>query len=559
MGYLYWGVLVAKYTEKQIHQAAMQLSPAYWAKAISLKVGGGAFDLLDHPYQVDVIDSPSRVKVRKWSTQVGKTLTRIIPESHALIYKKYPQGAGFIFPNDDLVDRFSKGRFKTLVDDNPLFAKYITSTDTSSLKRINGSNLYFLGAKVKQKIQGEVKSSASLKEAPMDSLNFDEVDEIDPAMIDLAMDRVNHSTIKNISYTGSPTIPDFGIDKLFQESDQKVWMIRCEHCGGWTCLELEFPECVTEDGLRLCSQCRKTILPNNKGSQWVAQKPGHEIDGTWISKLCLADKYVNVGDVLKKFQNPPNGNLGAVYNGDLGIAYISAENRLTPNDLWAIQGMYPMISSHSGPCAMGVDVGNDFHYVIKDRPYENTVRTVKVGHVSSEKMTDFSPLYDIAKRFNVKCMVIDYAPVQNKVKAFQAKANGFEVYGCIYQEKKMGVVNWDSKAGIVRVNRTEICDTTVDGVQQVGRSMLPRKCSDMDEYIRQMCNIAKVIEEDQETGSKEFRYRKLGPDHYFHADNYANLACQRVALYVPKKEKTGGRDGYDDNDSHSTSKNWMAA
>jgi len=45
-----------------------------------------------------------------------------------------------------------------------------------------------------------------------------------------------------------------------------------------------------------------------------------------------------------------------------------------------------------------------------------------------------------------------------------------------------------------------------------------------------LCNIAKVLQEDPETGSREYRYRKLGEDHYRHALNYFYLASIKVGI-----------------------------
>ena len=41
------------------------------------------------------------------------------------------------------------------------------------------------------------------------------------------------------------------------------------------------------------------------------------------------------GEVLRVFENPPNGNIAEVYNSILGMAYIAAENRLTLNDVYS--------------------------------------------------------------------------------------------------------------------------------------------------------------------------------------------------------------------------------
>jgi hypothetical protein len=41
-----------------------------------------------------------------------------------------------------------------------------------------------------------------------------------------------------------------------------------------------------------------------------------------------------------------------------------------------------------------------------------------------------------------------------------------------------------------------------------------------------MHNVAKRLEEDEETGSKRYVYVKLGPDHFRHAFNYEAMARQ---------------------------------
>ena len=51
-----------------------------------------------------------------------------------------------------------------------------------------------------------------------------------------------------------------------------------------------------------------------------------------------------------------------------------------------------------------------------------------------------------------------------------------------------------------------------------------------------MRNTAKVLQEDPETGSREYRYRKLGEDHYRHALNYFYLASTRAGVLESLEE-----------------------
>jgi hypothetical protein len=75
-----------------------------------------------------------------------------------------------------------------------------------------------------------------------------------------------------------------------------------------------------------------------------------------------------------------------------------------------------------------------------------------------------------------------------------------------------------------------------DLVSTPGGLVLPRRNQEIDEFVKEVCNIAKVLDEDPETGSKTFRYKKLNTnDHYRHALNYCLLASERVGTVSDSK------------------------
>jgi hypothetical protein len=271
--------------------------------------------------------------------------------------------------------------------------------------------------------------------------------------------------------------------------------------------------------------------------------------------------------VLAAWLDPPNGNRAEVYNSKLGMAYIDAENRLGMNDVWEVLGREPMWEKHPGPTTMGVDRGKDLHVVILDRPREGGVRLVKACTRSlfanesdrAKGLSSLDPLHDLIKQFGVKTVVIDNKPEPGKVRAFRDAEGGVEVFGCEYLEQGRGVVNWDSRLGIVRVNRTEACDATHDLVVTPGKFEVPRRSEVMEEFAKHLCNIARVMEEDSETGSREMRYRKLGPDHYRHALNYAYLGVRRIGVYTPEGVRRKKRkDAWDEEESRPRG-GWMAS
>jgi len=392
--------------------------------------------------------------------------------------------------------------------------------------------LYLRGARATGKIEGIKKTSSSLKGIPVDRIVFDEVDEMDPAMIDLALERLSHSKVKEEAYLSTPSIPDFGISKLYDESDQRIWMILCEHCGAETCLELEFPNCLLElptgQVIRACKKCQKEIFPRN--GHWVVQylQRSKDLVGWWISQLNSV--YVDPGKILKAFRDPPNRNLAEVYNSKLGMAYISADNRLTVNDVYACCGQGAMAMNHQGPCGMGVDVGSLLNVVVGFKPKDRVLQVCYTARVSS-----FNDVSDIVKRFNVKFAVIDMEPELRKVREFQA-AEPYLVFLCDYVDSVVTGPAWDESKMIVKVNRTEVCDTTHDLVTSPGLLILPKRNEELEIFAKQVSNMAKVLQEDQETGSRGYRYRKLGEDHYRHALNYFYLASTRIRVVETPEE-----------------------
>ena len=60
---------------------------------------------------------------------------------------------------------------------------------------------------------------------------FDELDETAPAAKNLARERLAHSDYKRIIELSNPSLPDYGVDESYQESDQRHWTVKCEACG----------------------------------------------------------------------------------------------------------------------------------------------------------------------------------------------------------------------------------------------------------------------------------------------------------------------------------------
>jgi len=171
-----------------------------WCKGLTL--GSRPFQVEGHEYELAMLQEEAPRQCFKKGAQMGITETQILKTMHGLIYSRYPQGVLYLFPTVNDVTDFSKGRFAPLLGDNPDLGEQVSNTDAVSVKRIRRSMLYLRGARSTGKIEGVKRTSSQLKSVPVDRVVFDEVDEMEPAMVDLALERLAHSRI--VGWPGYP-------------------------------------------------------------------------------------------------------------------------------------------------------------------------------------------------------------------------------------------------------------------------------------------------------------------------------------------------------------------
>jgi hypothetical protein len=355
---------------------------------------------------------------------------------------------------------------------------------------------------------------------------------MDDDMVALATERMSHSDVRETFTLSTPSIPDFGVDRLYAKSDQRVWMIPCPACSVETCLELEFleePERVvrlnpdTGKGMRVCRKCGKVIRPSQ--GHWVPLYP-HIKDavGWWISQLNSI--YWDPMEIRNQYENPPDGDLTETMNSKLGMAYIAAENELTPQQVYACCGNQSMAdlekdaAKHRWPMAYGLDVQKNHLVMVLGTPTSETTRRV----VRVCKVPGWNDVHDIAARFDTKVAVIDLEPETHKAREFQG-SEPYKIWLCDYAENQKVAMRENDEAGLVVV----ILDKSHNLIFE-RRVELPRRSPEMDEFAKQACAAVKILKEDEETGSKKYLYIRRDKDDYRHALSYFNLACEDTAI-----------------------------
>ena len=256
-------------TSKEIKDAA-QTDAAFWAFVYKVRLEGNAvFSPVGHKFQAGIMQSIARHIVVMKASQMTVTTIFILRSLHGLIMGHYPTGVIYYFPTAKSVEKFSKTRFRPLIADNYCIRKFLKDTDSVFVKRVGKSNLSFEGASATFDIQGK-KDSAAVRSTPADVVIRDERDLFLDSMAKMTNERTQHSFIQGEVDLGTPTMPDWGIDKLWQKSNQNHWQIKCLKCNTYTCLDIEFPKCIHYKGdiaFRACKKCGAEIYPSD--GDWV--------------------------------------------------------------------------------------------------------------------------------------------------------------------------------------------------------------------------------------------------------------------------------------------------
>jgi len=449
-----------------------------------------------HPYQIYMKGS-----------QLGLTTLALLRTFHSARYRSF-KGILFLFPSKTDVLDFSRGRVAPLIDENPeTIGKWLRETDAAGIKQVWNCFLYLRG----------MTSRVGLKSVPADFVIIDELDEAPPTAVDMAMERMGHSKIREVLMLSNPTLPDYGIDRAFQTTDQRHWLLKCPGCGEYTCLEDTFPDYLLATAgrvIRACFKCRAELNPSV--GEWVMKRPSiTDKRGYHFSQLF--SQYVDPAEILHQYRT--TNNRQDFYNLKIGIPYVEAENRLSNQEVLALCGSEGIASEDAGPCFMGVDQGNDLHVVVGKKHPSKAGRIVYLGIHK-----DWEELDRLIRNFNVLRCVVDALPETRNARAFSERHQG-KVFLNFYREFHKGLYRWDEQNRIVVCNRTESLDASHHEIL-TGQIILPHECDMTREFAKHLHNAAKKLEEDDETGSKRYVYVKPGPDHFRHAYNYEAMARQ---------------------------------
>jgi hypothetical protein len=279
-----------------------------------------------------------------------------------------------------------------------------------------------------------------------------------------------------------------------------------------------------------CYKCKAEL--DTQWGRWIAKHPERErIRGYHICGLYSI--YADLASIQDDYNN--GVRLKELWRSKLGMPYTPADQRLTLDALrMCIDDqllMHPVPHSY-----MGVDQkGDELHIVIRNRE-KFTGRPQIVGIF---KVREFRELDYYMRLYDIDCCVIDGTPNQHPARNFASRFPG-RVYLCYYNENQTGSdTTWtepkettasENREWKVTAARTEVIDAMVEEIQQREISFpkpVDSAAEKMDEFFRQHTQMARVTEEDDDGKLLRTFWKKLGADHYAHANTYSYMAMNR--------------------------------
>jgi phage terminase large subunit GpA-like protein len=137
-----------------------------------------------------------------------------------------------------------------------------------------------------------------------------------------------------IRRVGVPSFPDWGIGRAYNESDQRVWMVKCHACNEQQTLDF-FRNINMKTAERVCHKCDAVIDGDIVNGQWVATYPDRDVRGYHISRLIAPTADMKV--VIKQSKKRLPHEQTVFYNKHLGVPFATEEGRLSKEAIAAAQ------------------------------------------------------------------------------------------------------------------------------------------------------------------------------------------------------------------------------
>ena len=449
---------------------------------------GKKFSFEGHEYQKEILQDPASTIVISKGAQLGisEMSSRLALARCALI-----DGFSVIYtlPSATAAGAFMQSRISPVVESSPYLKELISKeVDNVSVKRFAESWLYLKGCN---------KDTQALS-VPCDLLICDETDNSDQEVMTLFDSRLIASKYQMRVFLSTPSIPQYGISLMFEQSKRKFQMCKCNKCNHWFIPDyhehVKVPgydgdlDKITKahfakanfrwmDSYVACPKCKSKVELAESKRQWVVENPndafidsGYQIspfDCTNVKPSAIVRSSVNYTR-LKDF-----------YNKRLGKSLEDRETSLAMSELKDATINERPGGIHS--YVMGLDMGTTCWAVICAVLPNQTLIIVKIEAIPVHEVVSRSAA--LQQQYRIRMLVVDRGPLTEAV--YQIQQNIRNSFAAVFVMSK-GIelfhvknVEQDNAKGVEGMRHVNIAkDACMDVVMSLVRAGSIMKVSD---------------------------------------------------------------------------------
>ena len=499
-----------------------------------------------HPWVKEILDSSAPFNYAMKGAQLG--VTEVAINRALYVLDRLHRDVLYVLPTALNAGLFSKSRFQAALELSPYIKSMFTAVDTVNLKQAGANSLYIRGS----------RGNSNLKSVPVSELILDEVDEMEQAQIWLALERLSGQRIKNVLGISTPTIPNYGIHKLYLTSTQEHFVFQCPHCNCWT--ELIWPDCIEIIGLTVgdvkckesflkCKECKHKLEHESKPewlrtAQWKSMAPNAdpEIRGFNINQMYSFT--VTPGELVTAYHRGFGDEFAnkEFHNSKLGLPFVGDGAKVTDAMIdncladFTINDPRPRVGGRR-LITMGADQGKTGHISVVEWKLDgppghdiNAVAQARLLWFGKFLEEGWGYLDELMREWQVLACVVDADPNINEARRFARRFHGY-VWLTRYRDgntaKEMTIDDIGDGAPIAQVDRTNWFSCCLGRFKvNPPRILLPRDIA-LD-YREHLMNLVRTYEKDKH-GNPHGVYVSTGPDHYAHSLCYAEIGLPLAA------------------------------
>lgn len=514
-----------------------------------------------HPWVREIHNSWAPYNYAMKGAQLG--VTEVAVNRALYTIDKMKRNVLYVLPTGQAASDFSQARFGGALSLSPYLSALFTDTNKVNMKQAGGNVLYIRGS----------GGRGDLVSVDVAELILDEVDRMVQDKVWLALERLSGNLTKHVLGISTPTIPNYGIHKLYTGSTQEHFMFPCPSCS--RIIELKWPDSVVicgehvtdarcADSYLQCYECKAKLDHNDKPyflskAFWEShdKSANKDVRGFHISQLYSFT--ITPGDLVVSHFRGVGDEFAAkeFHNSKLGLPFIGDGAKVDDVMIDRCISIGGHTKKDERPRAgnriitMGIDRGKWNYAVVIEWLFDkwaldiNATAQARLLYEFKFDEEDFDTIVnDLMSEWQIRACVVDADPGPMDARRFARRFAGF-VWLTRYRSGRTGkeitIDDQDDGAPVATVDRANWLSASLGRFKgKHPRIALPQDVS--NEFREHVQNLVATYVRPESTDKKKkgnqpiagegepvLDFVKLGPDHFAHAYTYAEIALPLVA------------------------------